>query len=154
MTPGAPAPPAAAHTENTGRTFPDRRALLKAGAAALATGAVRLRMPAPAGAQDAASPTADLCLLTPEQTEGQRVYDLGNGQWNVPPLRKLLEAILPQKSSFEDYEVDHEFPSIGRKQMLLNARQVQPNGGKEFHILLAFEDVTLTGFTRTATVRC
>lgn len=80
--------------------------------------------------------------VTPEETIDRLVYDLGNGQWDIPRLRSLLEEILPQNTSFNDFEVTHEFPSIGRKVMLLNARRLyrQPNG-TEF-ILLAFEDIT------------
>ncbi|OGI26055.1 MAG: hypothetical protein A3J76_05625 [Candidatus Moranbacteria bacterium RBG_13_45_13] len=74
-----------------------------------------------------------------EQTEGQFIYDLGSGQWNIPELRTLLEEILPDKKSFDDYEVSHEFPKIGLKIMLLNARQLDATR----HILLAIEDVTL-----------
>jgi two-component system CheB/CheR fusion protein len=80
--------------------------------------------------------------VTPEQTEHRLLYDLGNGQWNIPDLRRLVEDILPRSTSLEDYVVDHEFEGIGRKTMLLNGRRLlQPEGiGPE--ILLAFEDVT------------
>lgn len=50
--------------------------------------------------------------VTPEETEGRMVYELGNGQWNIPELREALEKILPEKSSFDDYEVEHEFEEI------------------------------------------
>jgi signal transduction histidine kinase len=76
--------------------------------------------------------------VSPEHTQGRRIYDLGNGQWNIPRLRELLEEIVPHDESFDDFEVDHDFESIGRKQMLLNARKI--NGGRL--ILLAIEDVT------------
>src|SRR5713101_9543006 len=59
--------------------------------------------------------------VTPTETETCCIYDLGNGQWNIPRLRTLLEKVLSQNKSFESFEVDHEFPSIGRKSMLLNA---------------------------------
>lgn len=78
--------------------------------------------------------------VAPPDTEGRRLYDLGNGQWNVPRLRTLLEEILPQRSSFEAFEVEHDFPGIGRKTMLLNARRLRQADAER--ILLAFEDVT------------
>ncbi|MEX2262485.1 MAG: ATP-binding protein [Bryobacteraceae bacterium] len=80
--------------------------------------------------------------VSPEETSRQFVYDLGNGQWNIPKLRLLLEEILPQNSSFRDFEVEHDFPGIGRKTMLLNAHRLQWNGPQEQKILLAIEDVT------------
>ena len=79
---------------------------------------------------------------TPEETIGQHIYDLGNKQWDIPKLRELLENILPRKTSFDNYEVEHEFLTIGRRVMLLNARQVQKVLGKERIILLAIEDIT------------
>ena len=80
--------------------------------------------------------------VKPEETVGQLIYDLGNKQWDIPKLRELLETILPQKASFDNYEVEHEFATIGRRVMLLNARQIQQALGKERIILLAIEDIT------------
>jgi len=80
--------------------------------------------------------------VTPEETVGQLMYDLGNKQWDIPKLRELLETILPQKATFDDYEVEHDFADIGRRVMLLNARQIQRTSGKERIILLAIEDIT------------
>ena len=80
--------------------------------------------------------------VKPEETEGQLVYDLGNKQWDIPKLRELLETILPQKTAFDNYEVEHDFAGIGRRIMLLNARQIHRVLGKERIILLAIEDVT------------
>jgi PAS domain S-box-containing protein len=80
--------------------------------------------------------------VTPKETVGQLIYDLGNKQWNIPKLRELLETILPQKTAFDNYEVEHEFSTIGRRIMLLNARQIQRVSGKERIILLAIEDIT------------
>ena len=60
-----------------------------------------------------------------EDTVGQHIYDLGNKQWDIPKLRELLENILPQKTAFEGYEVEHDFATIGRRTMLLNARQIE-----------------------------
>ena len=73
------------------------------------------------------------------ETGSQSIYDLGNGQWNIPELRKLLETILSDKTSFYDFEVIHEFPEIGKKIMLLNARQLDATQ----QILLAIEDITV-----------
>jgi nitrogen-specific signal transduction histidine kinase len=80
-------------------------------------------------------------------TEGKIVYDLGNGQWNIPALRKLLEDILPKNSFFKGFEVEHNFQFIGRKVMILNARQIhfkEDAATKLFPptIFLAMEDVT------------
>jgi PAS domain S-box-containing protein len=61
-----------------------------------------------------------------EDTENRLLYDLGNGQWNIPSLRKLLEELLPQNHSFQNYEVEHTFPAIGHRSMLLNARRFPP----------------------------
>jgi two-component system CheB/CheR fusion protein len=80
--------------------------------------------------------------VKPEETLGQLIYDLGNKQWDIPKLRELLETILPQKTTFDDYEVEHDFATIGRRIMLLNARQIQRVLGKERIILLAIEDIT------------
>ena len=80
--------------------------------------------------------------VKPEETVGQLIYDLGNKQWDIPSLRELLETILPDKATFDDYEVEHDFATIGRRIMLLNARQIEQAWGKERIILLAIEDVT------------
>jgi len=80
--------------------------------------------------------------VKPEDTVGQLIYDLGNKQWNIPKLRELLETILPQKTTFDNYEVEHDFTTIGMRTMLLNARQIEQVLGKERVILLAIEDIT------------
>ena len=80
--------------------------------------------------------------VNPEETMGQLIYDLGNKQWDIPKLRELLETILPEKASFENYEVEHDFADIGRRIMLLNARQIERASGKKRIILLAIEDIT------------
>jgi len=80
--------------------------------------------------------------VTAAETEKCLIYDLGNGQWNIPELRRLLEEILPRNNSFEDFLVEFDFGRIGRKSMLLNARRlVQDSDGSRW-ILLAIEDVT------------
>ena len=77
-----------------------------------------------------------------DETIGKLIYDLGNKQWNIPKLRELLETILPEKTTFDNYEVKHEFSTIGKRIMLLNARQIERAFGKEKIILLAIEDIT------------
>jgi len=84
----------------------------------------------------------DFFKVRPEETVGRLIYDLGNKQWDIPRLRELLETILPQRTSFDNYEVEHEFADIGKRTMLLNARQIQQGQGKERSILLAIEDIT------------
>jgi hypothetical protein len=78
---------------------------------------------------------------TPAETEGRLVYDLGNGQWNIPRLRELLENILPNDGRVEDFEVSHDFPHLGTRRMMLNARRIEPQPGRKL-ILLYIEDVT------------
>jgi len=82
-----------------------------------------------------------------KDTEKKIVYDLGNGQWNIPSLRKLLEDILPKNTFFKGFEVAHDFPVIGRKVMILNARQIHVTADAAAPlfppiILLAMEDIT------------
>jgi PAS domain S-box-containing protein len=79
--------------------------------------------------------------VTPGETEGRFIYDLGDGQWNIPALKTLLEEIIPLNNSFDDWQVDHDFEHIGRKTMLLSARRFPPEGKYEL-ILLAIEDIT------------
>ena len=80
--------------------------------------------------------------VDPVETRGQLIYDLGNKQWDIPKLRELLETILPQGAIFDGYKVEHDFSAIGRRTMLLNARQIEQGLGKERIILLAIEDIT------------
>jgi PAS domain S-box-containing protein len=77
-----------------------------------------------------------------EETENRLVYDLGNGQWDIPGLRKLLDEVLTRNQSVHDYEVEHTFPTLGRKTMLLNARPFPPDSKYPELILLAVEDVS------------
>src|SRR5580700_7595199 len=76
-----------------------------------------------------------------EETENQLIYELGNGQWDIPDLRRLLEDIVPKSSVFNDFEWEHDFPVIGRRVMLLNGRKLQAGHHGEL-LLLAMEDVT------------
>lgn len=80
--------------------------------------------------------------VRPEDTQGKQLYALGDGQWDIPKLRVLLEKILPEHGVMEGYEVEHEFPHLGHRTMCLNARQVFYQGGADTTILLGIEDVT------------
>ncbi|WP_369833284.1 CheR family methyltransferase [Geobacter sp. DSM 9736] len=77
--------------------------------------------------------------VTQQETEGNFLFNLGNGQWNIPALRKLLEKVLQEDGGFERFEVSHEFPSLGKRHMLLNGRKIYCAEGNE-KILLAFEE--------------
>jgi len=77
--------------------------------------------------------------VSPEETENVLLYKLGNGQWNIPELKKLLEEILPEKKEVRDYEVEHIFEIIGRKTIILNAKQID----SVQLIILAMEDITI-----------
>lgn len=77
-----------------------------------------------------------------EETEGRQVYKLGDGQWDIPKLKILLEDILPKNTHFEDFRVEHDFPKIGHKIMILNARQVHTTDLEKPIMLLAMEDIT------------
>jgi PAS domain S-box-containing protein len=78
----------------------------------------------------------------PGETVGQLLYDLGNRQWNIPKLRELLEEILPTNASLDNFEVEHEFKTIGRRVMHLNARRMSKKTNETHLILLAIEDAT------------
>ena len=96
----------------------------------------------------------DLCVIAasrsfyrtfavePRNTQGRKLYLLGDGQWNIPALRTVLEEVIPKHRTVEAYEVEHEFPTIGRRVMLLNARQVFDEDGSTSALLLAIEDIT------------
>jgi two-component system CheB/CheR fusion protein len=79
--------------------------------------------------------------VTPQETEGRLIYELGTGQWNIPKLRELLEEIVPRNSRVDDFDMSHDFPHLGPRDMVLNARRVELQPGHPF-ILLAIEDVT------------
>src|SRR5580658_7976079 len=81
--------------------------------------------------------------VSPEETQGKLLYALGDGQWDIPKLRLLLEKIIPEHGLITDYEVEHEFPHLGTRIMRLNARQVFYKEGAETTILLGIEDVTV-----------
>jgi diguanylate cyclase (GGDEF)-like protein/PAS domain S-box-containing protein len=80
--------------------------------------------------------------VEPRETEGQLLYDLGNREWDIPKLHELLEVILPTDSAFDNFEMEHEFKTIGRRVMHLNARRIYRETNETHFILLAIEDVT------------
>lgn len=82
--------------------------------------------------------------VTKEETIGRELYALGNRQWDIPKLRDLLETILPKNQIMEGYQVEHDFPAIGQRKMLLNARRIVGKTGQTQLILLEIEDVTET----------
>ncbi len=79
---------------------------------------------------------------TPEDTEGRLIYELGNGQWNLPALRELMEDVVPENSHFEGFEVTHDFPGVGEKVVVLNGRMVVQHIYRREMVLLAIEDIT------------
>src|ERR1700704_4923045 len=79
--------------------------------------------------------------VSSDETEDRLIYELGNGQWDIPALRTLLEDVVPKSSVFNDFELEHSFPVIGRRVMLLNARKLQAGHHGEL-LVLAMEDVT------------
>ena len=80
--------------------------------------------------------------VKPEKTEGKLIYNLGDNQWDIPKLRELLEIVLPNESHFENYIVEHNFETIGKHTMVLNACEINGFPGKQRMILLAFEDIS------------
>jgi PAS domain-containing protein len=80
--------------------------------------------------------------VTLPETEGRPLYELGNGQWDIPALRELLTAVIPQHTTIEEFEVAHDFPTIGRRTMVLNARKIFYEGNNSTSLLVAIEDVT------------
>ena len=85
--------------------------------------------------------------VQPADTIGTVLFALGDGQWDIAPLREMLRDKLPLESQLDDFDVDHEFPGIGRKIMLLNARLVTQGPGEPRIILLAIEDITQRRYT-------
>ncbi len=84
----------------------------------------------------------EIFKVEPAETQGCLLYALGHGQWDIPALRLLLETILPERVAMDGFEVDHDFPAIGHRIMLLNARKVLYDESDTMAILLAFRDVT------------
>lgn len=89
----------------------------------------------------------NLFQVNQKDTEGKIIYKLGNGQWNIPALRKLLEDILPKNTFFKGFEVEHDFPFIGHRTMILNARHIRSRDKATSElfppiIMIAMEDVS------------
>jgi len=84
----------------------------------------------------------EIFQVDPDQTVGRLLYDLGDGQWNIPALRLLLETIIPEHTAMDGFEVAHDFPGLGPRTMLLNARMVVYDTSLNTTILLAFTDIT------------
>jgi hypothetical protein len=80
--------------------------------------------------------------VTPKETEQKLIYALGNGQWNIPKLKELIEEILPKKTAIEGFEVEHDFHKIGHKVMLINARKIEDGKKSNSLILIAIKDIT------------
>jgi two-component system CheB/CheR fusion protein len=80
--------------------------------------------------------------VSPKETENRNLYDLGNRQWNIPKLRQLLEEILPSRAEVHDFLVEHEFPQIGVRKIMINARRFYGDDRGVERIAVAFEDVT------------
>lgn len=78
----------------------------------------------------------------PGETKSKLVYEIGNRQWDIPALRRLLEEIIPKNTLFENYEVEYDFEGIGHRKMLLNARRIDQREERPYLILIAFEDMT------------
>lgn len=81
--------------------------------------------------------------VTPEETIGRLIYDLGNGYLNVPPLRRLLETVIPEQEVIEAYEIEQDFENIGHRCFVLNARKVYRPENKTSFLLLVFDDITV-----------
>ena len=79
--------------------------------------------------------------LSPREVAGRSIYQLQEGKWASPGLRQLLEDILPMNSAFENFEVEHVSPGVGRKVLQLNARRLVQDAGEPGRILLAIEEV-------------
>ena len=80
--------------------------------------------------------------VKPEETEGQFIYDLGNFQWDILKLRQLLEEILPRTESFDNFEVEHDFPGIGKRIMSLNACRFYLEANRTKLIIITIKDIT------------
>ncbi|MFH0784289.1 MAG: PAS domain-containing protein [Pseudomonadota bacterium] len=81
--------------------------------------------------------------IKPEETEGQLLYDLGNRQWDIPKFRELFQCLLSKNSEISNFRIVHEFATIGRKILLVNARRIERKSGNVELILLSIEDVTV-----------
>ncbi|MGJ0510147.1 MAG: HWE histidine kinase domain-containing protein [Methylocystis sp.] len=80
--------------------------------------------------------------VDPDHTVGASLFALGNGQWNIPELRKLLDEVIPKTQAVVGFEVSHDFPSIGRRTMLVSARRMVREDNNSPNLVVAFSDVT------------
>ena len=77
----------------------------------------------------------------PEKTEGRLFYEIGDGEWDTPDLRSLLEEVLPKNSRVQDFEIWQKVPNIGRRKLLLNAARTTELVENEYFIIVSIEDV-------------
>jgi len=80
--------------------------------------------------------------LTPQESRNRSIFELGDRQWDIPQFRKLLEETVSENREFNDYEVEHDFPALGHRSMLLNARRIQHANRPTELILLSIDDIT------------
>ena len=80
--------------------------------------------------------------LKPAEVEGQPWFEIADRQWDTPRLHDLLEKMLPEKGQVNDFEVEHDFPKLGRRLILVNARRIPGEGDRPDLILIAKEDIT------------
>ena len=80
--------------------------------------------------------------ISEKQVVGERIYELGSGQWDLPELRELLETIIPKNQSITDFKIEAEFPNVGRRIFALNGRRVEQTAGLPSLVFIAFEDIT------------
>jgi PAS domain-containing protein len=90
--------------------------------------------------------------VSPEETHGRLIYELGNRQWNIPKLRELFHEITAHNTRMDGFEVRHKFQHLGFRHMILNARRIQPHGGLQM-ILLSIEDVTKRKIETSGAIR-
>ncbi len=83
----------------------------------------------------------DKFLVSEEETSGKEIFSLGSGQWDIPAFRKLLNEVLSKKTSFDDYEITHEFPKLGMRTMVLSGRKLDDSDHSEA-ILVVIADIT------------
>ena len=91
--------------------------------------------------------------LSPSEVDLQHLYQVGEGEWDIPALRRLLEEILPQNKTFQDFLVDHTFSRVGRRMLVLNGRRLEQESGDPRLILLAMEDVTQEKLNLDSSIR-
>ena len=85
--------------------------------------------------------------VTPAETEQRLIYEIGHKQWDIPSLRQLLGDILTKDTQLRDFRVEHDFPGIGHRVLMLNARRMAGKDAQSRLILLAMEDITQSPVT-------